>query len=302
MKMKRSTRKQLSFESLENRLALSTYEPFTMGALGDSYTSLPYGKTGDRNWVEILSLFRRVSFGYPTGGHNSKPINSRFLNDRAVPASDSTYIVENQLPKLLPDVASGRVQYVAIFIGVVDFGSFVGNTMQDTNLPQTEVNQRANRVYTIATRNLNTTIDDLIKTNPAVKIVVITPPDLLRVPLIIKALSGPNGQFAGNALAVIEQTYDNYVRSLAEVSPSIAVADFAATSLVKLGSPYSPTTTPYSTGDRDSFLPDLIHPNTIAQGWIANDVLAAIRTKFHAFAPGIPDSQIARLAQLAKSR
>jgi lysophospholipase L1-like esterase len=277
-----------------------------MGVLGDSYSAQygggHLGENGARNWVEILSAMHRVSFA-PRRGQAAPPsYNPGFPYDWAFVTATSEMVLRRQLPYLLPEVASGQVNYVTIFSGINDFGAVVESAAFDPELSPAELDQQAVQALNSASDNLNRMVLALLQANPDVKVVLATIPDLREVPMMAQVFHRPGGRAVGEAVALAEQAYNNHIRMLGNLFPAIAVADVASTFQGKLASSPSRVSASTAAGPAPLFTPDGMHPTTVPQGWIANDVLEALRSKFHVSAPEIPDGVIAHYASVAQRR
>ncbi len=303
------TRRTLVIESLETRMVLSRSPSLTLAALGDSYTAEyganPTGHGGARNWVEILSATRRAAFG-PNGHQSaSSSLNPDFPYNWAVMGATTTDVLHKQLPGLLPEVASGSVSYVCIFVGINDFGGVVTDFVKNPTTSQADLARQVDQTLTTATNNLDQIIMMLHQANPQVKLVVATIPNVPDLPLMVQALDRPGGQALGQALSTAVQAYNDHIRLLSNLYPSIAVADVASSFQANLAPAGSGTVRAYaaSTGAslNDTFQYDGLHPNTIPQGWIANDFLNALRSGFAVRTTMIPNRQVAQYARVAQT-
>lgn len=303
------TRRGLEFEPLEPRMVLSRPPGLTLAALGDSYTAEystnPTGVFGARNWVEILSATHRATFS-PAHSQPSLGLpNLYFPYNRAVPGATTADVLQTQLPALLPAVASGSVKYVCLFVGINDFGRVVTDFVEDPGTPEQDLADQVDQALASAESNLDRTVMRLFQADPDVKVVVATIPDVPSLPLMAQALARPGGQALGVALYGAVQAYNEHIRLLASWYPSAVVADVGATFQAKLGltAPGQVSLAATSGPDLDDvFLIDGLHPNTIPQGWIADDFLNALRSKFRVRAAPVPGWQVNRLAQVAQRR
>lgn len=268
-----------------------------MGVLGDSYSAQygggDLGGHGARNWVEILSATHRVSFGRPGGPRTPASYNPDFPYDWAFVTANSTQVLDEQLPPLLSEVISGRVRYVSIFFGINDIGQVVESAVLDPGTTRADLQQESARVLKTTTDNLDQIIMKLFQANPNIKIVLATIPDVRDLPMFAPVFRQPYGQILGETVASMQQAYNTHIHMLGTLLPSVAVADVASTFQEELGS---------SPPDPSLFTPDGMHPTTVPQGWIANDVLDALRSKFHVPAPAVPARLIALYSTIAQKR
>lgn len=300
--------RRLVVEALEGRVVLSRAAGLSLGALGDSYTAEyathPTGAAGARNWVEILSAAHRASFGSSQLQANVSLSNVDFPYDKAEMGATTSDVLLKELPELEPAVASGSVTHVCVFVGINDFSSVVTDFAHHPDTPEQELSNQVDQVQATAESNLDRIVMRLFQINPGVKLVVATIPVVTSLPFDVEALDLLGGQALGVALSGAVEAYNQHIRMLASVYPSVALADVGATfeSRVWPSGPVSVASSTMGGGLNDVFQGDGTHPNTIPQGWIANDFLSALRSKFGVRTSTIPDSQIYQIASLAKWR
>lgn len=308
--MARRKRSIPTVETLEGRVVLSAGGPVTLAALGDSYTAQyganPTGNNGARNWVEILSATHRATFAPRYGAVAAPPTDSGFPYDHAIMGASTSDILNLELPGLLPQVASGAVPNVSIFAGIIDFGQVLAHFATNPDMPRPQLDQQVAQTLSTATTNLDQIVSDLFQANPRVKIVVATIPDMRQLPLMVDAMAHPGGQALGDSMAEAARIYNDHIRMLAALNPSIAVADVASTFEQNLGVPGSSVSTASATlmgiDIHDTFQYDGLHPNTITQGWIANDMLSALRSQLGVRVASVSQAQIQQYARHALKR
>ncbi|HEU5119335.1 MAG TPA: SGNH/GDSL hydrolase family protein, partial [Isosphaeraceae bacterium] len=297
-------RRTLVLESLEGRVVLSRPASLTLAALGDSYTAEyavnPTGNDGARNWVEILSATGRASFGSRYSPVALNAPNPDFPYDRAVLGATTTDVLRTQLPAVLPAVASGSVKSVCLFAGINDFGAVVLNLVEHPESAPADLSSQVDEALATAQSNLDRIVMTLFQANPQVKLAVATIPLVPSLPLMVQALNRPGGQALATDLNTAILTYNNHIRNLSYLYPSVALVDVASTFQANLAPPgasaYVASSGPSLT---DVFQVDGLHPNTIPQGWIANDFLSALSTQTGIKTSTISSRQINQYAHVA---
>jgi hypothetical protein len=282
----------------------------TVGALGDSYTDeyrfYPPDRSRARNWVEILSATRGVSFGRFTTKSRGNPRDQGFAFDWALEGATSNDMARDQLPGLAAQVGQGRVRYAWVFIGGNDYLGFLrsvatGRVAPDqamTALGQVESQLEAN--FTLA-------VNTLLAANPSVKLVVSTLPDVSLLPLVrAAAASNLVPQALVDATGQQIQTYNTLIRATAAGNSRVALVDLAATaprlsSAAQAGSVrFGGTTIDLARpgdGFHHFFLADGIHAGTAAQGLIAAGFIKAVDARFGAHLVPLAPRQIVRFAR-----
>ncbi len=99
-------------------------------------------------------------------------------------------MVANQLPGLLPQVQSGRVQMVTVLIGDDDFGNFLQQAPALASDPQALM-AKLTEVTATAEANFDGSVNAILGANPNVKVVVGTIFDITKTP----AVEGPLAAF-----------------------------------------------------------------------------------------------------------
>jgi hypothetical protein len=288
--------------------------PVTVGALGDSYTDeyrfYPPDRSRARNWVEILSATRGVSFGRFITHSRGNPRDQGFAFDWALEGATSNDMARDQLPGLAAQVARGRVRYAWVFIGGNDFlyllrSLATGRVAPDQAL--TALGQVESQVETNFTLAVNT----LLAANPKVKLVVSTVPDVSLLPLVRTGAAfipgaGPVIQAAGQQI----QKYNTLIRDTAAGNSRVALVDLAAITSqlssaaragrVRFGGTVIDLDRP---GDdfHHFFLADGIHAGTVGQGLIAAGFIRAVDARFGAHIMPLAPRQIVHFARNIQS-
>jgi lysophospholipase L1-like esterase len=288
--------------------------PVTVGALGDSYTDeyrfYPPDRSRARNWVEMLSATRGVSFGPFTTHSRGEPRNQGFAFDWALSGATSNDMVRDQLPGLAAQVARGKVRYAWVFIGGNDFLYLLRNLATGRVTPDqalTAIGQVESQVEANFTFAVNT----LLAANPKVKLVVSTVPEVSLLPLVRTGAAlipgaGPVIAAAGQQI----QKYDALIRNTAAGNGRVALVDLAAaaaqlSAAARGGSaPFGGTTIDLGRagdGFHHFFLADGIHAGTVGQGLIAEGFVQAVDAKFGAHLRPLTPRQIVQFARTIQS-
>ncbi len=179
----------------------------TMGVVGDSlsdeYRFYPPNRSQARNWVELLGAKHVLNFGAYTLRSRGEPRDAGFAFNWAECATTSD-MVANQLPGLLPQVQSGRVQMVTVLIGDDDFGNFLQQAPALASDPQALM-AKLTEVTATAEANFDGSVNAILGANPNVKVVVGTIFDITKTP----AVEGPLAAFGpGAATSASDQPGD----------------------------------------------------------------------------------------------
>jgi lysophospholipase L1-like esterase len=277
----------------------------TIGALGDSYTdeyrNYPPDRNHARNWVEILAATRRINFGSVVQA-GANPASRGFSNNFAVSGATTTDMVETELPRLLPEVASGKLGYVTIFIGGNDFINVLDDVVTGT-LPAASAPDQLAQVETRAQSNVQQTVSRLLAANPNVRIAVATVADVTELPIVQFFTGGSSFATVRSAASQAVAQYDAAIRDLTSESGRIAIVDLAAltTPLAQGPSSFSfggATIAIHASGDdyHDLFLADGLHMGTVGQGMIANAFISTLDTSFGAQIQPLTPAQIVRFS------
>jgi hypothetical protein len=281
----------------------------TIGAVGDSITDeyLTYApdRSRARNWVELLASTRRADFGRFSHVSRGEPRNEGFAFNWARSDATSTDAVANQVPGLAEQASRGRVRYASVIVGSNDFVQFLRQAPALASDPTALVTRLA-QVEATAEANFDITVQTLLAANPRLRLVVGTIPDLTQTPAVQQQLApfGPQGQQLIGLTSQAIARYNAHVREVATGSDRVALTDLAAQTarlastpgMVPFGGVTIDLTTP---GDdyHHVFLADNFHPGTVAQGLIANAIVDAINTEFHAGIRPLTPGQIVHRAR-----
>jgi phospholipase/lecithinase/hemolysin len=280
-----------------------------VGVLGDSYSDAyqfsPPHRMQARSWVEILSRTRGVPLGAFSTQSWGDSRGQGFEFDWAHVGDTSTNMIQNQLPGLLSQVASGRVKYVSIFIGSNDF-SPVLMAASNGKVPVATALNELNAELTRLEANLTTAINRILAANPTVKIAVANLFDLSTQPYVPKFMWRPQAQTLIAALSQATQQYNAMIASLAAGNSRIAVVDLAgmmanlvqeggASGWVQFGGTAINMRRP-GDGIQHAFLADRVHFGTVVHGMIADAFIDAYDSLGAHLNPLTPQ-QIVRLAR-----
>ncbi len=215
-----------------------------------------------------------------------------------------------QLPGLARQVASGRVTYAAVGMGTNDFLFFAESVAAQAlaGAPPTNLGQELAAVEANAVANFDATVETLLEANPGAKVIVETTPDIRQVPIVAQYLAIPGIGPVADAIAAAQAAYNQNIRQVAaDLHQRVALADLAAqadsyesgsaTTLPIGGIQVSLTTT----GDNfhNAVLADKIHPGTVLQGLIANDIVAAADALGASIKPLSPAEIVGRARDVA---
>jgi lysophospholipase L1-like esterase len=253
--------------------------------------------------VEILySMEGPVQVGPFTTTSRGGTRDQGFAFDWALQGAQSYGMVHRQLPGLAAQVAQGKIDYVGIFIGSNDFGSFLRGVSNGaipaavamTNLAQTEKQVEA---------NVGTAVSALLAANPNVQIVVANQFDLSVLPQT-QSLRSPLPVLAAVQQAV--QNYNDFLAGMAAVNSRVALLDLAGLVGQFVQSAGGTGWAPYGgtainvaragDGYNHFILADGIHFGTVAQGMIADAFIQAVDAKFGATLVPLSAQQIVRFA------
>jgi hypothetical protein len=309
-----SRRKTLRFaglESLEARVVPSKgLGPIV--ALGDSttdeYQFYPPFKTHARNWVETLAYTEKANLGAFSRVSRGYPRDQGFANNWAYAGATSAQMVAGQLPGAARQVATGKVHYAVVFSGEDNFLYYLQNAA--TNIPTPSV--AAAQLSSLAVNtgfDLALAVDTLLAASPRVKVIVATLPSASLIPVVQANATTPQAQALVAATDQAIAAVNTGVRLLGATNPRVAVADVAAeaTQFVSAGPliPFGGTTiNAVVPGENyhNLFLGDGLHLGTVAQGIVANTILAAADTKFAAGVNVFTAQGIVGLGQLVQQR
>ena len=281
------------------------------GVLGDSlsdeYRNYPPDRSHARNWVEILAQTRRANFGPYSAVSRGEPRNRGYAFDWARSDAASSDMVANQLPGLVRQVARGQVKYASVLIGENDYIQAVVGLATTSPTPEAVASRLAATTATL-TSNFDKAVNDLLVASPNLRLAVATLPDVTRTPAA-QLLSGVQG--AAELTSAVRQAtgvFNDHVRAVAAGNPRVALVDLAARFQTWSGTTQTTfggrTIDLVRPGDDDHhlYLADLLHPGTVGQGVIANEVVSALDAKFGArFAPVAPTRIVRLAARVARS-
>ena len=268
-----------------------------IGVLGDSYSDeyqfYPPHRSTARNWVEILATTRGLNFGRFSTACRVEPRNQGFEYNWA--RSDATtvdMIATGQHLGVAAQVARGEVSLVVVFIGGNDFINAMKTP--DPVAAFREVGPRAES-------NLRQAVATILEAHTAVKVVLITVPDIRELPEFRVPLSTGHlpRAYADAATATIRQ-YNASIRALASHQPRLAVLDFAlfarGSELIDPEAILVAGRRVVRSGPSDDpdhlFLGDVRHLGTVGQGELAAMVVATINARFAAGVPCLSQSEI----------
>lgn len=331
--MKRSRRFEVSaLEGLEDRVVLSQMGvgvakaaavahirqvrlergPATIGVLGDSlsdeYAFYPPDRSQARNWVELLAN-RRAFFGPFRIASRGEPRDGGFAFNWARSDSTTSDLVANQLPGLARQVEAGLIRYAVVLSGDNDFVYFLRDEAIGLASNPTALRTRLGQVLFQAETNIDTAVNTLLAANPNVRVVVGTVFDITRTPRVQNAAAqvGPGAQPLLEATSQAITSFNTHIRNLAAGNDRIALADLAAgqdqaTAAGPTASIGGVTISLTTQGNNyhNFLLADDYHPGTVAQGLIADTIIGALDSGFHANVLPLFQTQILHLARNAR--
>ncbi len=151
----------------------------------------------------------------------------------------TTDVLQTQLPAVLPEVASGSVKSVCLFVGINDFGAVVLNFVKQPGSTPADLSTQVNQALATAQNHLDQIVMTLFQVNPQVKLAVATIPLVPSLPLMVQALNRPGGQALGTDLNAAVLAYNDHIRSISYLYPSVALVDVASTFQANLKPPGS---------------------------------------------------------------
>jgi hypothetical protein len=272
-----------------------------IGVLGDSYSDeyqfYPPHRSTARNWVEILATSRGLDFGRFSTESRGEPRNQGFeYNWARSDATTDDMIATGQHLGVAAQVARGEVSLVVVFIGGNDFINAMKTP--DPVAAFREVGPRAEA-------NLELAVATILEAHPAVKVLIITVPDIRELPEFRVPLStGLLPRAYADAATACIRRYNASIRALASHQPQVAVLDFAMTArgseLIEPDAILVAGHRVVRSGPSDNpdhlFLGDVRHIGTVAQGELAAMVVAAINVRFAAGVPTLSQREILEFA------
>ena len=272
-----------------------------IGILGDSlsdeYRFYAPDRVMARNWVEILAATRGLHFGEPFVTTHGASKDRRFAYNWSQSGATTTSLIAcGQHIGLAAQVTGGAViGLAAVTIGTNDFADVLFTTRSVAAIGKT---------LEQASTNFTAILDLLLDINPSINIAVFTAVDVLATPILRGALevgliSPSLAQAYRSAITDFNDRLHNY---LASHGHRIAVVDINQLLIEIVSAPR------YSVGSleldwinagndaRHLFLSDGFHPGTIGQCLIANQLLAAINTRFKAGIPPLNPHEIVQIA------
>jgi hypothetical protein len=330
MKNRRSFRPELG-DALEARVVLSQGSTVTslaagaihalhasppppgigqVGAVGDSYTDeykfYPPDRSTARNWVEILHATRGVRFGTFTNQSRGEPRTQGFADNWARSGATTTDMVNNQIPGLTSQTATGQVNYAWMFIGGNDFQYFLLAVAAGKIAPA-NVQTALAAVTLNAETNFDTGYHALLNANPDTRLVVSNLPDISVMPAVKAGVAGnPLGQVLIASVSQAIAAYDAHISStvashldrtaLIDLATVVSQLEASPTSTIQFGGQTIFLTTA-NNNYHSFFLADGIHIGTVGQGIIADLFVNAVDSKFGARIAPLSQSQIVAFAQ-----
>lgn len=295
-------------EALEERVVMSRTTPFAaafaaahavptvrntppalgpIGTLGDSYSDeyrfYPPDRTFARNWVDVLHMNRKVSFGPFTGSNRGAPRWQGYAYNWAQNLATTESMVQDQLPGLARQVAYGQVRYANILVGGNDYLFFLQNVAKGL-IPPDQIPATLAQVTGKAVANVQTAVGTLLAANPNVRVIVTTI-DVSHLPAVVAQTGTPEGQQVVAATSLAVDQFNAAIRQIAAANPGrVALNDLAVSLQALANSPtgtinYGGQTIRLTTvGDEwhNFFLADGIHPGTVGQTLLANTIVQTI--------------------------
>lgn len=281
-----------------------------IAVLGDALSN-EYQDGGDtrvhaRNWVELIAATGRVDFGpYNNAPEPDDPRGGGFALNWSADGATTADSLDAQLAAVTPQLATGNVKYVVLFVGSGDFHKFMNEDALTFARRPALLYSKLAKVESAAEANLSAAIRTLTAAKPDLKIVLVTIPDLTAAPALKQAIEARGG--GKTVLTAVSRSigrYNDHIRAQAKSSHQIAIADVARQfkPLMKSNGqlPYGGAIVNLSTtGDnaRHFMLSDGLHPGTVAQGMIANAIINALDSRFHAGIKPLAAAAVVGVAQ-----
>jgi lysophospholipase L1-like esterase len=245
-------RAPLGLEALGDRL-LPSATPLRLAVMGDSlsapYAGQPYGAAGDRSWVEQLQALHPTKIVITDEAFAGATSDS-LLHDEAGHAA--------QAPAVAALVAQHAVDDVVVMIGANDVEADLPLLGTD---PALFVSTFVGTVVT----NVETALGTVAAAGPA-GLVVATIPDVTLTPAFQAAVPAAAFPAVEQALTLANQQIESFAAAHA-----IPVVDSYRLTALAVNPP-----TVGGVQITNLFAPDYFHPNTIAQGIVANTILDAL--------------------------
>lgn len=257
---------------------------YGVAAIGDSqtdeYATHDILRNRSRGWVEILADRRRLNVGSWNSGDRGTPRHAGYAYDWARDGATTTdMLTEGQDAGVVMQVGKGRVSAAMIFIGLNDIAAITS--------AKNPVSAALN-FSSKAINNIKTAVNRILASNPNMKVVIATLPDVTYMPTVRAMMgSGALNGVAVQFLRSIQGNLNNQIRALGKNS-RVAIAEVAglfdrmnANPTFQVG---DMTMTRYSAGivPKNMYVLDGIHFNTVTQGLIANEFILAMDFKFAA--------------------
>lgn len=283
------------------------------GAMGDSITDEyrfdAYGRSGAKNWVEILAATRNTKFGPFSRASLGEPRLAGYAANWARDGATSDDMVRQQLPGLANQVRRGQVNAAWIFIGANDYFNYAKGVSPLSPPTASEAASALAKIETRLDDNLTTAVRTLMAANPSTRLVIGTLPDLRQLPAVATLAQIPAISPLFEAAAASISQFNARVRALAAEDPThIAVADLdamfksaaqaaGATGKLNVGGQAIDVRTP---GDAPThlFLSDGVHLGTVGQGLIANLFLQTVDNAFNVKIRLLKPAEILRQAKI----
>ncbi len=316
-------RRRLQFDTMETRTVLS----ITIAALGDSLTDeyqfyAPY-RTAAENWPEILSNLRptQVDLGPFTASGRGETRNQGYAEDWArsgataagddIEGAGTTFVEQYDggfqpgLPGLLTQPGGiSSINVVNILIGANDYISAVTSGLTNPNKLVTTLTA-ANAGILAA---LETVVPLIHAANPHTAVILDNIPPITDFPLFQAAVSLMPAQTATLVTTAINSALSQINSEIAQYAHSQGAGLVDDNGLI-----HDFVTDPYLDGTyinpkvvgpvyTDMFLGDGVHPGTIAQGLLANAIIAQIDSFYPGAIAPLSGAEILQLAASAQPK
>jgi lysophospholipase L1-like esterase len=259
-------------------------------ALGDSlvdeyqFADDPTDRQAAKNFVEILAETGRLDFGAFSTATRGEPRRQGYARNWALSGA-RTHQLAPQVAGLAGQAAAGDARVAVLMIGGDDFRDVVAG---------------ADPATTVARGVANTVgaAQALLASNPNLRLVVGTVPDITKVPEARTAVQlDPT---LAPVLAQLSQLIDQYNAALAGQiagNPRVTLIDLNGVFKKILSQPSSAVSgvtlnTTVPSADPTHLFVDDLHPGTVGQALIANGVIDAIDMKFGYDVPRLSDAEI----------
>lgn len=271
----------------------------SIGVIGDSYSDeyafYPPDRTTAKNWVELLSEFRKINFGEFTRGSRSIPRKEGYEFNFALSGATTDDAIQNQVPGIVDLAANGSINFVIIFIGGNDFYRLISGNLSSEHV-ETVINTASNNVEAII---------DTIKDKSEAPILLVTIPKVFVTQEVSSSLG--SGAKANEILGKVQSatnSYNSNLKRLSLITKKTFVFDFDKIldkvfekKKFKIGKIEIDRS--LASNDFNSFfLKDVVHPGTIGQLIFANGIINSLNRVFNKSIKRFSEAEMLKIAKM----